>query len=84
MSKDIIKLYNKYIFTYEEKYLKIIKSNMQYTGHLINIQDYDNLKQITEYDKNKEHIYNQSNSSLLNQQKKLYPIKEIKLKIKVI
>ena len=80
MSKDIIKLYNKYIFTFEEEYLKTIKVNTPYKGHLINIQDYENLKQITEYDINKKHIYNQTNLSIIYQQKKLNPIKEIKLK----
>ena len=80
MSADLKKIYNKYIYIFEEEYLVKIKADVPKKGHLINLTDYNNLKNMTKYDKTKKHIYISADSSKIMNQKKLTPIKEIKLK----
>ena len=80
MSADLKKIYNKYIYTFEEEYLLKLKPNVPKNGHLINLTDYNNLKNITQYDKSQKKIYISADSSKIMNLKKLTPIKEIKLK----
>ena len=80
MGADLKKIYNKYIYIFEEEYLVNLKPNIPYKGHLINLTEYNNLKNMTHYDKTQKYIYIRADSSEIMNQKKLTPIKEIKLK----
>ena len=80
MNADLKKIYNKNIYIFEEEYLLKLIPKVQKKGHLINLTDYNNLKNMTQYDKSKKHIYISADSSKIMNQKKLTPIKGIKLK----
>ena len=80
MNADLKKIYNQYIYTFEEVYLASLKPNVKKNGQLINLTDYNNLKNIIEYSKSQRNINISADSSKIVNLKKLTPIKEIKLK----
>ena len=72
---------NKAIYSFEEGLLKSINnSNVGRQGHLINLNDYENLKKSTKYDKKNATNYNKQNYATLREEEKLFSIEQIRLK----
>ena len=80
MSNSKINLqYNKAIYSFEEGFLKLINNNnVERVGYLINLNDYEDLKKTTKYDK--KNATNYQNNVKLKDEAKLYSIEQIKLK----
>ena len=80
MSNSKINLqYNKAIYSFEEGFLKLINNNnVERVGYLINLNDYEDLKKTTKYDK--KNATNYQNNVKLKDEEKLYSIEQIKLK----
>ena len=82
MSNSKINLqYNKAICSFEEGLLKYINNNsVERVGYLINLNDYENLKKTTNYDKKNALNYNKQNNVKLKDEEKLYSFEQIKIK----